>query len=155
VECTKRGFHVSIPKEKAGDVVFRFIDASCLASDNTTHWIASAAYGDCGTVKRDFDDGVEFTNELLNAFRTDDMMEPDVDEYCPHLKLEISCFHTRPEYVVTHNNRKRLRRSVIKSGIKRTSGCKKQYAFGTVNIHQNFSVVCMLTSLIFFIKNTF
>ena len=126
---------MSIPKEKSGDVVFRFIDASCTASDNTTHWIASASYGDCGTVKRNLDEGVEFTNELLNAEHKSlgpDDMEPDAKESCPHLELKITCFHTRPEYVVTPNNRGRSRRSTIKSGIERISGCKKNYALGTV-----------------------
>eukprot|EP00111_Clytia_hemisphaerica_P001155 TCONS_00003290-protein len=128
VECKEGGFEITVPLEKVGNLEFSFIDQSCHSFDNGTHLIGSTGYTDCGTVTRELDRGIEYTNELLNP---NFLVSESKDEPCPHLKLKVTCFILYEEHVETQRRRKR--RSAIESRIERTTGCRKEetkkYAF--------------------------
>ena len=128
IQCEKEGFIVTVNKEKASAELddFSFIDQSCRSAHNGSHLVASTAYTQCGTIKRETGHGIEYTNELLNPNYVITANDGVDDVPCPHLKLKVTCF--LPTQPIGLNPRKR--RSVIEGRVKKTTGCPRKYAFG-------------------------
>ena len=132
---------MTVPLGVVGNLEFSFIDQSCRSFDNGTHLIGSTGYTDCGTITREYDRGIEYTNELL---KPDFSVSESESEPCPHLKLKITCFL---RYGDSEDVQPRARRSVIESRIERTMGCQKDqmYAFGESGLTKQFSSVAVFS----------
>lgn len=123
---------MTINKEQVGGelTVFSFIDPSCRSTSNGSHLVGATEYTQCGTIKRESEDGVGYTNALLNPYYEPSVASSNIDDIddalCPHLKIEVTCFV--PNQLIGSHSRKR--RSLIEGRVQKTTGCPRKYAFG-------------------------